>query len=53
MAIKELMLFTLNTGDYKITIMQYDVPREVLQIIEDGLSDKLKPAFGKQGGNNK
>jgi len=41
------------TGNYKITIMQYEVPKEVLQIIEDDLSDKLKPAFGKQGGNNK
>ena len=40
-------------GKYKILIKQYDVSREVLQIIEDGLSHKLKPAFGKQGGNNK
>jgi hypothetical protein len=31
----------------------YDVENEVLQIIEDDLSDILKPAFGKQGGNNK
>ena len=40
-------------GKYKITIKQYDVTKEVLQIIEDDLSDQLKPAFGKQGGNNK
>lgn len=40
-------------GKHKITIKQYDVTKEVLQIIEDDLSDKLKPAFGKQGGNNK
>ena len=40
-------------GRYKITIKEYDVPKEVLQIIEDDLSDFLKPAFGKQGGNNK
>lgn len=40
-------------GNYKITIMQYEEPKEVLQIIEDDLSDKLKPAFGKRGGNNK
>jgi len=40
-------------GNYKITIKIYDEPREVLQIIEDNLSYKLKPAFGKQGGNNK
>ena len=40
-------------GDYKITIKQYDKSREVIQIIEDELSYQLKPAFGKQGGNNK
>lgn len=40
-------------GKYKITVRQYDVSVEVLQIIEDDLSDSLKPAFGKQGGNNK
>jgi Uri superfamily endonuclease len=40
-------------GKYKITIKMYDVENEVLQIIEDDLSDILKPAFGKQGGNNK
>jgi len=41
------------SGNHKITIKQYEVSKEVLQIIEDDLSDKLKPAFGKQGGNNK
>lgn len=40
------------SGNYKITVRQYDVADEVLQIIEDDLSDKLKPAFGKQGGNS-
>lgn len=40
-------------GRFKIIIKQYDVTKEALQIIEDDLSDKLKPAFGKQGGNNK
>ena len=40
-------------GKYEITIKQYEVENEVLQIIEDDLSDKLKPAFGKQGGNNR
>lgn len=40
-------------GEYKITVKQHDVSDEVLQIIEDDLSDRLKPAFGKQGGNNK
>jgi len=38
---------------YKITVKQYSVSKEVLQIIEDDLSDRLKPAFGKKGGNNK
>ena len=40
-------------GKYKITVTQYDVPDEVLQILEDDLSDRMKPAFGKRGGNNK
>jgi len=42
-------------GSYRITIKVYDdkISREVIQIIEDNLSHQLKPAFGKQGGNNK
>lgn len=40
-------------GEYEITIKRYNVTKEVLQIIEDDLSDRLKPAFGKQGGNNR
>ena len=40
-------------GTRKITIKEYNVTKEVLQIIEDDLSDKLEPAFGKRGGNNK
>ena len=40
-------------SDYRITIKKYSETKEVLQIIEDDLSDRLKPAFGKQGGNNK
>ena len=40
-------------GKFKITVKQYDVAGDVLQIIEDDLSYSLKPAFGKQGGNNK
>jgi len=40
-------------GDYKITIMEFDRTRDVLQIIEDDISDRLSPAFGKKGGNNK
>lgn len=38
---------------YEIEIKIYNETREVLQIIEDDLSEELKPAFGKQGGNNK
>lgn len=41
------------TGVYKITVTQYDVSDEVLQILEDDLSDRLEPAFGKRGGNNR
>ncbi len=40
-------------GRYIITVKQYDKSREVLQIVEDNISDNLKPAFGKQGGNNR
>ena len=39
-------------GTYKITIKEYDVSREVLQIIEGDIWHKLKPAFGKFGSNN-
>ena len=41
------------SGSYKVDVMEFDVPIEVLQIIEDSISYNLKPAFGKQGGNNK
>ncbi|HLD22543.1 MAG TPA: hypothetical protein VJA83_01285 [Sulfuricurvum sp.] len=41
------------TGKYKIAIKQYNTTLDVLQIIEDDLADRVKPAFGKQGGNNK
>jgi hypothetical protein len=41
------------TGEYKITVTQYDVPNEVLQILEDDMADRWKPAFGKRGGNNR
>lgn len=40
-------------GEYKISILVYDEPIEILQIIEDNISNNLKPAFGKMGGNNK
>lgn len=40
-------------GKYKVSVKQYKVSDEVLQIIEDDLSDRLKPAFGKRGSNNK
>lgn len=38
---------------YRFRIKVYDIESDVLQLIEDALSDELKPAFGKQGGNNK
>jgi hypothetical protein len=37
----------------KITIREYDVSRDVLQIIEDSISYDLSPAFGKSGGNGR
>lgn len=40
-------------GEYKVTVKIYDVPIEVLQIIEDALAYHLSPAFGKRGGNNR
>ena len=40
-------------GQFKITIRQYEVDHQVLQLIEDDLSHQLKPAFGKWGANNK
>ncbi|WP_370089414.1 hypothetical protein [Ekhidna sp.] len=41
------------SGSYKVDVLEFDVPIEVLQIIEDSISHNLKPAFGKQGSNNK
>lgn len=38
---------------FSITIYEYDEPKEVIQLIEDNLAHRLKPAFGKMGGNNK
>ena len=40
-------------GQIKITVKEYNVSDSVLQLIEDGISFELKPAFGKAGGNNK
>ena len=40
-------------GRYQVSIKIYNVSADVLQIIEDDLSDQLKPAFGKSGSNNK
>jgi hypothetical protein len=40
-------------GEIKITVREYDVSDSVLQLIEDGISFELKPAFGKTGSNNK
>ena len=41
------------SGKYIITVMEYDVTSEVIQIIEDSISFDIKPAFGKMGCNNK
>ncbi len=40
-------------GECEITILFYNEEKEVIQIIEDNISNNLKPAFGKMGGNNK
>lgn len=42
-------------GGYQILVKIYCacVSADVLQIIEDDLSDKLEPAFGKRGGNGR
>ncbi|WPC75292.1 GIY-YIG nuclease family protein [Vibrio porteresiae] len=48
-----LHLYAWFKGKYKVDVLEYDEPNEVIQLIEDNISNKLKPAFGKQGGNNK
>lgn len=40
-------------GDYEVRILEYEVPIEILQLIEDAISYDLNPAFGKKFGNNK
>lgn len=40
-------------GKIRITAHEYDEPKQVIQLIEDALSNRLKPMFGKMGGNNK
>jgi hypothetical protein len=40
-------------GKYRIHVRQYAVSKLALQIIEDSISEHLKPAFGKQGGNGR
>ena len=37
---------------YRITIYEYAVRPQVLQLIEDALAHDLKPAFGKRGPNS-
>ncbi|WP_336004800.1 hypothetical protein [Acinetobacter pittii] len=41
------------TGQYQIHVKEYDVSREILQLIEDDLAFELQPAFGKRGPNSK
>jgi len=36
-------------GQIKITIKQYDVSDDVLQLIEDSIAFDLQPAFGRRG----
>lgn len=38
-------------GDYEIEIRVYEEQAAVLQLIEDDLAFRLKPAFGKRGSN--
>ena len=40
-------------GQVEIEIHEYNIEKEILQLIEDDLSYSLKPAFGKKGSNNK
>ena len=40
-------------GDYEVRILEYKVPIEILQLIEDAIAYDLNPAFGKRFGNNK
>lgn len=40
-------------GQVSVTIKEYDVSREVLQLLEDQLAEELQPAFGKRGTNNR
>ncbi|WP_104398496.1 hypothetical protein [Vibrio penaeicida] len=48
-----LHLYHWFEGKYEIHIKEYDEDGHIIQLIEDNISHKLKPAFGKQGGNNK
>ena len=43
-------------GQYNLKVYVYDgdeYDKEVIQIIEDYLWNRLNPAFGKRGGNNR
>ena len=40
-------------GKLKVSVYLYEHSRNVIQLIEDGLSAALQPAFGKTGPNNK
>lgn len=38
-------------GSFQITVLPYDhIPSDLLQILEDQLSDEMKPILGKKGG---
>ena len=40
-------------GKLRLTVRVYDESAAVIQIIEDDIADRLKPAFGKPGANNR
>ena len=41
------------SGKGKVYLRRYKVGIDVLQLIEDGFSEQLKPVFGKLGGNGR
>lgn len=37
------------SGELKITVKEYDVSDQILQLIEDAIAHDLQPSFGKRG----
>lgn len=48
-----LHLYKWFEGQYEVRVYEYDEPNEIVQLIKDSISHRLRPAFGKRGGNNK